>query len=434
MEDTLDDLVALRAQVVEVVHVASRGGGLHAADDRTLVDAVARAADLGRLIEALLVEAVGEIAERSGQLERGERLATRMGCHNVNELVQRLTRCSPQTAKQLERAAKATAPAWDPITGVGMPAILPAMREAMLDGEAGIDGVLAVAGPLLGMDDRAAREQVLVADEVLAAEARGEGPDHAPPACADLLRVQAHVWAAALDPDGAEPRDDDSAFRRGLTLGRVRNGVAPVRGNLLPEVAAQLQRISDAINSPYVDGAAGVTFTETPADAEATTILDDRTRPQKLHDALATALFAAAACEELPTIGGAAPTLVVTARAEDIAGGSGWAFWRDATSRCRSRPPDASRAVASSSAWPTTTPAASCGSAPRSGSSTDGSGAHWLPATAGASSPGAVFPPRGARSTTSSTTRRADRRTSTTVCCCAGSITVSSTPVLGASA
>ncbi|HET8926206.1 MAG TPA: hypothetical protein VFN24_00065 [Microbacterium sp.] len=136
-------------------------------------------------------EAVGEIAERSRQLERSERLSTRMGCHNVKERIQRLTRSSPQAAKQLERAAKATAPAWDPITGNGMPAVLPAMRETMLDGEAGIDGVLAVPGPLLAMGDRAARDKVLAADEVLAAAARGEGPDAAPPACADLLRLQA---------------------------------------------------------------------------------------------------------------------------------------------------------------------------------------------------------------------------------------------------
>ena len=50
-----------------------------------------------------------------------------------------------------------------------------------------------------------------------------------------------------------------------------------------------------------------------------------RTRAQQQHDALATALFVAASSELLPTIGGAAPTLVISARAEDILTGTGWA-------------------------------------------------------------------------------------------------------------
>ena len=110
-----------------------------------------------------------------------ERLTTRLGCHNLNELIQRLTRCSAQTAARLERAQRAVAPTWDMITGEERPARLPALRAALLEGHIGADGVLAVAGPLLEMDRRVAREKVLLADEVIAAHARGEGPDAEPP-------------------------------------------------------------------------------------------------------------------------------------------------------------------------------------------------------------------------------------------------------------
>lgn len=336
MNELLDTLIDLRSRVVEIVDEGARGGLLHGAGDDALMDAIARTADVTRLLEAMLIEGVGELAERSKSFSRDERLTTRMGCHNVNELTQRLTRCSPQTAGRLAVAHKAVALDWDPITGEGMPARLPAMREAMLDGETGTDGVVAVAGPLLAMRDRVDRAAVLLADSVLAAEARGEGPDAAPPACADLLRVQAQVWAAALDPDGAEPHDNDSAFRRGVTLGVARNGIIPIRGGLMPEVAAQFQRICDAVNSPYGGGGSGVRFTVVETDGAGTRdpqteaddnrVLDPRTRAQKQHDALATALFAAAASADLPTIGGAAPTLVITARAEDLARGDGWAF------------------------------------------------------------------------------------------------------------
>ena len=124
--------------------------------------------------------------------------------------------------------------------------------------------MLAVAGPLLEMDRRVAREKVLLADEVIAAHARGEGPDAEPPACADVLRVHAQVWATALDQDGAEPHERDIAFRRGLTLGRARNGVIPIRGDLLPDVAAQLQRISDATYTPP----SSVSFVDPADDAD----------------------------------------------------------------------------------------------------------------------------------------------------------------------
>jgi len=327
MNSLVDDLADLRSRVADVVQAGARERGLHDAADDELLDALARAADVTRLLEALLIEGVGEIAERSRSMARDERLTTRMGCRSVNELAQRVTRCAPQTAGRWERAQKATAPTWDPITGEGRPAVLPALREALLDGETGVDGVVAVAGPLLAMGDRVDRESVLTADAVLAAEARGEGADAAPPACADLLRVQAQVWAAVLDPDGAAPRDSDAAFRRGVVLGRTRGDLIPIRGALLPEVASQLQRICDAVNSPYADGP-GVRFDgATGGDPEDDlAVLDTRTGTQKLHDALATALFTAAASGELPTIGGGAPTLVISARAEDLARGDGWAF------------------------------------------------------------------------------------------------------------
>ena len=140
------------------------------------------------------------------------------------------------------------------------------------------------------------------------------------PRTADILRVHAQVWATALDEDGAEPRESDNAFRRGVTLGEARDGVIPIRGNLLPDVAAQFQRICDATWSPQVR------FADTgEEDADDVGILDDRTRPQRQHDALALALDVAARSSELPTIGGAAPTLIVSIRAEDLVSGTGWA-------------------------------------------------------------------------------------------------------------
>ncbi len=52
---------------------------------------------------------------------------------------------------------------------------------------------------------------------------------------------------------------------------------------------------------------------------------DTRTRGQKLHDALAAIVNTAARTDLFPHLGGAAPTLTVSATAADLAAGHGWA-------------------------------------------------------------------------------------------------------------
>lgn len=68
------------------------------------------------------------------------------------------------------------------------------------------------------------------------------------------MRILAQVIVQYLDPDGAEPADDIAMRARGIVLGRAKQGLIPIRGGLLPEVAGQLQRIFDAYLNPKVDG------------------------------------------------------------------------------------------------------------------------------------------------------------------------------------
>lgn len=328
LSDTVDTVRGLVAGITE-------GDSLLAGSDAALVDTAALAGDLHRLAEALLIEATGEIARRSSHPDRAERLSTRMGCHNPNELLQRLTRQAPATVTRWMKAAAATGMGQS-LTGESLPAQFPATRQALLAGEVGLDGVLAIAGPLTEVSRRVGREHILLADEVLAGHATGTSPDAAAPvgpaAGADELKMHAVAWATALDQDGAEPTEAVATRRRGITLGAPRDGLVSVRGHLLTEVAAQLQRTMDACESPYVDDADGVQFRPSApipvpgaGDDEDGAILDTRTRAQKLHDALATAVFVAAASEELPTIGGAAPTLVVSVDEGDLESGTGHA-------------------------------------------------------------------------------------------------------------
>jgi hypothetical protein len=325
--DTLRDLVDRMDAAVDELFTADAVG---AVQDDGLLEALTLAGQLERRAESVLIELAGEAAARSGSPDRDARLTSRAGCHDVSELLQRATRVAPQTAAKWQRVARVVRGQISPSSGEMLPPFLPALRAAMTAGDVGVDGVLAVSTPLSALDRRVAREEVLVADEILAAEARGIGPDAAPPACADLLRVQALAWSAALDQDGAEPAERAAAHRRGVTLGPSHEGLVPLHGRLLPEVAAQLQRIFDAMLSPRAEDTR-LSFREDAAPGSYAELderppVDDRRHAQRQHDALATALGAAAASGELPTIGGAAPTLVVSMREEDFRTGRGWAY------------------------------------------------------------------------------------------------------------
>ena len=128
MESPIEPLADLRTQVAEAVRGVSDGHLLHHASDAELAAAIVLAGDIARLVEGVLIDGVAELAERSSSRATDERLTTRLGCHNLNELIQRLTRCSAQTAARLERAQRAVAPTWDMLTGEERPARLPALR------------------------------------------------------------------------------------------------------------------------------------------------------------------------------------------------------------------------------------------------------------------------------------------------------------------
>jgi hypothetical protein len=321
MGTIVEELEAVAEHLADIIPPALSAGELSGFDDQRLIGALAAASHLQRRLDGLIIEAVGEVGARSAGAVRDERLTSRLGCHDVSELLQRVTRVSRQTAARYRKAGQSVWREASVTTGELLEPLLPALRDALVDGVVGVDGLLAISGPLLEMGGRAARDDVLTADAVLAAHARGEAADGAPPACADILRVYAQTWATFLDQDGAEPRENLTAHHRTLTLGAPTHRGVPIRGTLTPDVAAQLQRIFDSLLSPKVDG---VRFTDDDApdaEADADAPLDFRTRPQKQHDALATALSVAASSELLPTIGGAAPTLVVSVRADDLAAG-----------------------------------------------------------------------------------------------------------------
>nr|BFF10185.1 HNH endonuclease signature motif containing protein [Microbacterium flavescens] len=206
------------------------------------------------------------------------------------------------------------------LTGDTLPAAFSSLREAAANGNVGVDTISAITRTLGSISDRCRLGEIEAAESELVRAAIGAAD--VPPCAADETRMQARVWAAVLDPDGALPEHERSMRRRGLVVGRERGGLTRVTGDLIPDVAAQLTRLLDAHLSPRVEDRTltpvpnGPTFTP---DAEVGSAPPDpRTRTQRQHDALAALLGAAARSAETPTLGGASPTLLVTIAASEL--------------------------------------------------------------------------------------------------------------------
>ena len=313
-----------------------------------------------RRVEALIVETVatGDMGD----------LPHSAGCRGLNELLQRTVQVDVRGATRVDKVVDlARRPV--SLAGERMPARWSEMRLALLDGVVGVAGFLAATGPIEKVWDRLTVDQRLAADVALAGCARGHGIDGGvadgadadadaeadtenpgteqpgPAPTAQDLKALAEDLASMFDPDGEEPKDEDARRRRGITIGRLKDGLHAIRGYLTPEAAAQLQLIMDAILNPKGDGPRppGVYFapsdgTDTDADAGAGAgagadagaegtdpfnsdprcVLDDRTAAQKRHDALVMALAIAARHGDMPTLGGSAPVLVVTVDARDL--------------------------------------------------------------------------------------------------------------------
>jgi hypothetical protein len=264
------------------------------------------------------------------------------------------------------------------MTGELLDAPFPSVRDAMVDGVIGVDGILAITGSAAA--DRAAGVAAArPTADIVVAEARGEGPDGAPPACAELLRIHAQTGSSPSIRTAPSPR----ARRRAQALVRARwptaDGV-PVRGTLLPEVAAQLQTIFDAHLAPTV--AFDDPFAVDEDGEPRLPAVDDRTRAQKQHDALAAALGVAASSGLLPTIGGHAPTSSSRSTRKTSPRVPATRTRRAAISPSAAASPGTSRARESSSASPAAPTGGSSRSARRSASSTGTSAARSPCATA----------------------------------------------------
>ncbi|TQJ30901.1 HNH endonuclease signature motif containing protein [Microbacterium sp. SLBN-146] len=323
-------LPEIERHLADLLSPALANDDARAMTDAQLVEFVRLVESLGRRVDAARLIVASEVDDRCRPERGAARLCERMGCGSAVELLTSLTGIRTTTARHRTRAARPIASTTS-LTGDVVPAPFPRLRAALDDGLVGLDTVAVITTTLGPIVERCHPAGLAAAEEALVADAVGT-PDTAG-LDAESTLVQARVWSLALDPDGVLPEYERAERRRGLVLGRVRDGLVPLRGELLPDVAAQLQQLIHAHLSPRVadrtsDATRGPVFVDSEAmssdDAEPSH--DLRTRSQKQHDVLASVLAVAARAAETPTLGGAAPTLLVTISAEDLETQSGVAF------------------------------------------------------------------------------------------------------------
>ena len=251
---------------------------------------------LGRLLDTARVRVAAELADRSRFGLGNDSLAFRLGHGKAALLVEALTRVSPREASRRIRLGASTRSTRG-FDGDLLPSPHPVVADAMAEGSIGVDSAEAIVRCL---DQAAQRAGISLEAEENRAAADTALVEVATTTTADEVSVQARAWREALDPDGAEPRDEQIYERRSLIFGRETNGVRTIRGTLVGIDAALLQAAFDEAEKPGVvrrflaedDEARGVREV-TDDDGNTKIVIDDgRSREQRRYDIFAGLLTA----------------------------------------------------------------------------------------------------------------------------------------------
>ncbi|HUH54085.1 MAG TPA: DUF222 domain-containing protein [Microbacteriaceae bacterium] len=383
---------------------------LSSQNDDELISLATDLESLGKVIDYARIQFAGEINSRDNQADSDSpvsaggssssglgiagwedkpptktSISNSHGCKNAIELLQRITQNSVSTINTRIRLAQATAPT-TALTGEKLPAKFEIISQALSSGLLNAEIATQLHKDLSKLPAQVAHADAQIAEANLVAAAIGaalptsfnshhyvedliDSALNAPaalPENADNIRVMTSVWVQALDQDGKEPIDEEKTLQqRSFNIGRTRNGLVPINGKILPEVAALIGRIVDSVSSPrnnksksddattsFEPSGRKVSFVENTASENAESdgtdrksdidgsnmhgsakssygvdnsdnqndhqISDSRSGAQKRHDALAILVQAAAKSEKIPNLGGAPVTVLVEVTEEAL--------------------------------------------------------------------------------------------------------------------
>lgn len=311
------ELIAVIALLRDAVHSDARG-----LTDEQSCERAAVVEEAGRLIDAMRVASAADLARRS-RPELGEAgLARRHGCRTAAQLLERIARVSGREAARRAHLGAVLAPRCA-LDGSPLPAQFAIAGAAVESGQIGLDAAWAITRALGQAAAKASPIDLEAAEESLVAAAHSDS--------ADLVAVQARLWREALDPDGAEPREEDLRARRELRLGREIDGMTPFHGLADPTAAAIMRAALSERTSPYRQPRF-VEEGDPDVDCEGLGVFgeDRRTRPQKSFDAFIGLLQAGIRADAQATGSlHSVATVNVVVSLDHLASGVGHAFLDD---------------------------------------------------------------------------------------------------------
>ena len=261
---------------------------------------------VGRLMDAARVLAAAPLAGDPASAER-------LGFASPVAAVATLAQISERSARTRLALAEAVSTGRS-LTGTPVPPRHPEVSAALTSGRLGLEAAALITRELDRSAPRVAPDASAVAEEMMVNLACGLDPtgEHAlAPISVDYLTNDVRTLGAAIDPDGARPREQRAAQNRGVWVGAPNDdGLMPIGGALDPVLGNLLLRLLEAWRrSPrFVDN----------AELEAPTGEDSRTPAQRRHDAFGEVLIAAAAAESTPQLNGHPVTVLVTVSSEDL--------------------------------------------------------------------------------------------------------------------
>ncbi|CAN5260894.1 HNH endonuclease signature motif containing protein [soil metagenome] len=265
---------------------------------------------LGRLVDAARVLVTAPLARDRVEAER-------LGFASPVAAVATLAQVSERTARARLTLAEHVTPDVS-VTGAPLPPQHPAVAEALTTGLIGVEAAVLVTRELQKSACRVPRDARDVVEGLMVGLACGLDPagQTLPPASVDYLTAHIRTLGAAIDPDGARPREERAALRRDAWVGKQDDdGLFPFGGRLTPELAIPLQRSFEASRrSPrFVDASSA-----SEAAVEVGGAHDGRTPGQRRHDTLGEILMAAIGADGAPLLNGRTASVLVTVAAADL--------------------------------------------------------------------------------------------------------------------
>jgi 5-methylcytosine-specific restriction protein A len=276
-------------------------------------ESIAAVESAGRLMDAARVRVAAPLANDPLSAEH-------LGFASAVTAVASLAQVSERTARMRLSLAGDIAPDLS-ISGAPLPAARTHLGQAIDAGEVGLDAAALVARQLDSVAARVRVDALEVAERVMVNLAAGRdatGQHVLPPVPVEHLATEIRQIGAAIDPDGARPREERAARRRAFHVGQQDDdGLFPIAGRLTPEIGVLLLGMIEAHRrSPRF---AATTDTLDPADPlEGAPAVDSRTPDQRRHDAFAEIVIAANSSKDAPNLDGAPVTVAIIARHADL--------------------------------------------------------------------------------------------------------------------